>query len=133
MWGLEGAAIVWVGLRQRRRLATAFGLALQLLAGGAFYVGYAMQAPGFPWIAAIVIALRRHETQAVLAFRQMLHVGATLLLAAVGAIELHWLAARYAAPHTAWTIASFAVAPCIVLMALASRRAERTWPVRDNL
>ena len=259
MWGLEGAAIVWVGLRQRRRVATAFGLALQLLAGGAFYWGYAMQAPGFPWIdatfigalllaiaglvtsrvmarrspwpeaiqlagplfvwglcwwlfaahhdiqaflelpyraaayvalfaatalffsqlslrmdwsearwpalglvpalvlgllaamvshdhpfadygwaawifalGAVWLTLRRHEAQALPQFRQLLHAMVALVLAAVGALELHWLAATYTAPHTAWTIAAYATAPAIVLMALASRRAELSWPVRDN-
>lgn len=35
LWTLEGAAIVWVGLRQQRRLARAFGLLLQVVA--AFY------------------------------------------------------------------------------------------------
>ena len=35
-WALEGAAIVWVGLRQDRRLAIASGIALQLLAGAAY-------------------------------------------------------------------------------------------------
>lgn len=35
-WALEGAAMVWVGLRQDRRLATASGIALQLLAGIAY-------------------------------------------------------------------------------------------------
>jgi uncharacterized membrane protein len=35
-WALEGAAIVWVGLRQDRRLATLFGVALQFAAGAAF-------------------------------------------------------------------------------------------------
>jgi uncharacterized membrane protein len=35
-WALEGAAIVWVGLRQQRRLARAFGLLLQIGAGLAF-------------------------------------------------------------------------------------------------
>lgn len=35
-WALEGAAIVWNGVRQDRRLARAFGLCLQLLAGFAF-------------------------------------------------------------------------------------------------
>ena len=32
-WALEGAALVWVGLRQRRALARAFGLLVQLGAG----------------------------------------------------------------------------------------------------
>jgi len=275
MWGLEGAAIVWVGLRQRRRLATAFGVLLQMLAGGAFYLGYARQAAGFPWIDAIfigalllaiaglvtsramgsrspwptatslagplfvwglcwwlfaahhdiqafleiqyrapayvtlfaatalvfsliykrtlapalsqgsgsetgstwnearwpalallptlglglvatmlhhdhpfadfgwgawtyafivaLVTLRWHENETAPAYRQMLHAGFALLVAAVSAFELHWVAAMYAAPHTAWTIAAYAVAPCIVLMALSSQRAEESWPVRDNL
>jgi uncharacterized membrane protein len=36
-WALEGAAIVWVGLRQDRRLAVFSGMALQLLAGAAHF------------------------------------------------------------------------------------------------
>ena len=35
-WALEGAAIVWTGVRQRRLPARIFGLALQFLAGAAF-------------------------------------------------------------------------------------------------
>lgn len=35
-WALEGAAIVWVGVRQQRLAARIFGLALQFLAGLAF-------------------------------------------------------------------------------------------------
>jgi uncharacterized membrane protein len=35
-WALEGAAIVWVGVRQQRWPARVFGVALQLLAGLAF-------------------------------------------------------------------------------------------------
>ena len=35
-WALEGAAIVWVGVRQQRLAPRCFGLALQLLAGLAF-------------------------------------------------------------------------------------------------
>lgn len=35
-WALEGAAIVWAGVRQGRRLAQWFGVALQLAAGVAF-------------------------------------------------------------------------------------------------
>lgn len=37
-WALEGAAIVWVSVRQQRVLARAFGLALQFAAGIAFLV-----------------------------------------------------------------------------------------------
>ncbi|HUO80868.1 MAG TPA: DUF2339 domain-containing protein [Steroidobacteraceae bacterium] len=35
-WALEGAAVLWVGVRQGRRLAVAAGLALELLAGLAY-------------------------------------------------------------------------------------------------
>lgn len=38
-WALEGAAILWVGLRQERRLAVAAGLLLQIAAGFAFAAG----------------------------------------------------------------------------------------------
>lgn len=44
-WALEGAAIVWVGLRQDRRLAIFSGMALQLLAGAA-YVSESVAAHG---------------------------------------------------------------------------------------
>lgn len=36
-WALEGAALVWVGLRQQRRIARAFGLLLQLAAAVAYF------------------------------------------------------------------------------------------------
>lgn len=36
MWGVEGAGLLWLGVRQNRRLARAFAMLLQLLAG----VGY---------------------------------------------------------------------------------------------
>jgi uncharacterized membrane protein len=39
-WALEGAAIVWVGLRQQRRAAWLFGLVLQLAASFAFGLGF---------------------------------------------------------------------------------------------
>ena len=39
-WALEGAAIVWTGVRQDRRLARAFGLFLQLAAGFAFLFAF---------------------------------------------------------------------------------------------
>ncbi|HZZ95149.1 MAG TPA: DUF2339 domain-containing protein [Usitatibacter sp.] len=258
-WGLEGAAIAWVGVRQRRRVATGFGLTLQLAAGAAFYLGYTHLAPGFPWIdatflgalllalaglvtsrvmgrqrafpsaaqlagpyfvlgicwwlfaahhdiqafmpepyrvtsyvilfAATVVpfsllstrigwvearwpayallpallqafalaviardhpfahagwaawicafavlawSLHRHEGQMARPYRDLVHALSALLVAAVGAMELHWLAATYAAPHSAWTIASYAVAPCIVLLAIAARAMDARWPVKGN-
>src|SRR5574337_39146 len=45
-WALEGAALVWVGQRQGRKLATAAGLLLQLGAGVAFVDGGGLSATG---------------------------------------------------------------------------------------
>jgi uncharacterized membrane protein len=39
-WALEGAAIVWIGVRQKRSLARAFGLLLEFLAGLAYIEGF---------------------------------------------------------------------------------------------
>jgi uncharacterized membrane protein len=39
-WALEGAAIVWIGVRQRHLAPRVFGLLLQLAAGGAFWLGW---------------------------------------------------------------------------------------------
>lgn len=41
-WALEGAAIVWVSIRQQKRLGVAFALSLQLFAG----LGFLMESPG---------------------------------------------------------------------------------------
>jgi len=53
-WALEGAALVWIGVRQRRRLARAFGLVLLLLAGpwlGAVHGFHPHPAGGFDSLA----------------------------------------------------------------------------------
>ncbi len=47
-WALEGAALVWVGVRQRRSLALMSGLVLQLLAGAIFLQFEAGRSPGDP-------------------------------------------------------------------------------------
>jgi uncharacterized membrane protein len=41
-WALEGAAIVWISIRQQKRLGVAFALALQLFAG----CGFLLENPG---------------------------------------------------------------------------------------
>ncbi len=47
-WALEGAAILWVGLRQKRQLATAFGFMLQFAAGAALLKSLHWQAADMP-------------------------------------------------------------------------------------
>jgi len=62
-WAAEGAAVVWIGLQQRRTLARAFGILLQVLAGIAYAEGYRYHgAAGIPlvdapFVGAVIIAL----------------------------------------------------------------------------
>ncbi len=48
VWALEGAAIFWVGVRQDRKLARAFGLLMQLLAGIAFLASTQFKLDHYP-------------------------------------------------------------------------------------
>jgi uncharacterized membrane protein len=48
-WAIEGAAMVWVGVRQQRLLARLFGILLQLLAGALLARRTAGQATGGRW------------------------------------------------------------------------------------
>ncbi|MEP7276232.1 MAG: DUF2339 domain-containing protein, partial [Betaproteobacteria bacterium] len=74
-WTLEGAAIVWVGVRQARFPARAFGLVLQLAAGVAFALGgtlWVRHLPDLAWpvvnrefIGALLVALGAFVTALV--------------------------------------------------------------------
>jgi uncharacterized membrane protein len=61
-WALEGAAIYWIGIRQRRGLARAFALFLELAAGAAFIHAYPRMSADIPladavFIGAMLVAL----------------------------------------------------------------------------
>ncbi|NRF66165.1 DUF2339 domain-containing protein [Aquincola sp. S2] len=57
-WSLEGAGLVWLGLRQRRGLPRAFGYALLLLAGVSMLIGHEHHGtPASPWNAVLFNAL----------------------------------------------------------------------------
>ena len=47
-WALEGAAVLWIGARQSRWLARAFGMLLQLGAGAAFLTHWGVPATSMP-------------------------------------------------------------------------------------
>jgi uncharacterized membrane protein len=49
LWTLEGTAIVWVGLRQRRLIARVFGLAVQAAGAAMFLLNYPNYDLGNPW------------------------------------------------------------------------------------
>lgn len=77
MWAVEGAGLLWIGVRQDRKLARVFGVLLQLLAGLGFLIGM----DGLPaqravlnsaWIGTVLLAasglasglwLSRHRAQ----------------------------------------------------------------------
>lgn len=58
-WALEGAALVWVGCRQNRRLPRAFGVLLQIAAGGALAltVAHDHPVPAGTYVAALVVGV----------------------------------------------------------------------------
>ena len=78
LWTLEGAAIVWVGLRQRRLLARFFGIALQFASAALFLLNYSRYGLENPWFndfvlgclliatAGIITAWLMHKHRAVL-------------------------------------------------------------------
>lgn len=61
-WAMEGAALVWVGVRQARLLARLFGVFLQIAAGVAFFFAIDAPAGGLPlwngvWLGSAVVSL----------------------------------------------------------------------------
>ncbi|WP_175931575.1 DUF2339 domain-containing protein [Burkholderia sp. BCC0801] len=63
-WAIEGAAVVWLGVRQKRLLAFGFGLVMQVAAAGAFFTSLlgpadtaALPVLNGPTIAMLLIAL----------------------------------------------------------------------------
>jgi uncharacterized membrane protein len=80
-WAIEGAAVTWLGVRQRRYVPFGFGLLMQAAAAGAFFVGWLTPSDphrlpvlNSPYIATLLIALAglftgwwlngRHEARA---------------------------------------------------------------------
>lgn len=71
-WAMEGAAVMWIGLREGRKVARAFGLLLQIGAGVAFFHAYPTMPPGPPladalFVGAIIMALTGFFTWRLLA------------------------------------------------------------------
>jgi len=260
-WALEGAAIVWIGIRQQRKIARAFGILLQLAAGVAYIEGYRRLPGGYPlvdaaFIGAMLVALAglwtnrlilgageavtktersmatpifawglawlifagadeirthlepRMAFNAQIAFlaataalfgwlavrwswgaaawtarallpalfalacvmlvddrhpfgrlgwfawplaiavhawilrtvdperrspyTTFLHAGGMVLVAFVGAQELHWLAQTYTAHHAAWSAAALAVAPALVVWIASMHAFDYRWPIDDH-
>lgn len=138
-WAIEGAGLVWLGYRQRRRLARAFGGALVLLGGAALLfahdrhgIGNSALDPLFfngvlVALASLAAALfvHRHATaESGERIAGPVFVGwATLWLAAVAAQEIE----RFVAPgYRLAAVLAAASAVALLYTALAHRFAWRT-------
>jgi uncharacterized membrane protein len=144
MWALEGAAILWTGVRQDRRLARGFGLFLQAAAGCAFlfaldrgrgelaifnsfYLGCLfISAAGF--FSSWYLERNRerlHGTE--LAFGTVVFVWA--LLWWIGG-SVHEIEARVAAPEQNHVVLLFAVGSCLLfsLLCTSIRWAQARFP-----
>ena len=140
-WALEGAAALWVGLRQRRRLAVGAGLALQLLA----FVAYVADAPDLVrgpagmavlnsrYLSAVLVSaagficaasLRRPGPEWLEPWRRGLGDGlvawALLWWLGAGLIEID----RYVAPDLARAVAMAFVAATALAASLAGTRLD---------
>ena len=82
-WALEGAAIVWIGVRQQRWLARAFGVFLQLAAGVAFLSEVTRAAGAIPVFNSAYIGC---------------------LMIALGALFSAWYLQRDIHPSLAWSV-----------------------------
>lgn len=90
-WALEGAAIVWVSVRQRRGAGQIFGVLLQFAAGAAFLYGGWPQAADLPVLNSAVL-------------------GAAMV--ALGGLYCAWLLERTAADQRDWRFGAAAVLFC---------------------
>jgi uncharacterized membrane protein len=57
------------------------------------------------------------------------HTGAYLLLAFLGTWELHWMAEKATASHTAWSAAALLVVPALLVFWAANAKARERWPL----
>jgi uncharacterized membrane protein len=139
-WALEGAGLVWLGLRQSRRVARAFGYALLALAGVAMAFGFerhgaptavfnaylfnALMAAAASLAAALFVA--RHNATALMpneSVAEPLLIGAaTLWLLGAASLQInHFVTPRF--ELAAWLVSVSAIA---LLYALLSLRLS--WP-----
>jgi uncharacterized membrane protein len=84
------------------------------------------------WIFAIAVqawVLRRNAGEAPSGYASVLHTGTVLVIAALGALELHWVAVEYTAYHSAWSVAAVMVVPALLALAISSRQMDERWPV----
>jgi uncharacterized membrane protein len=132
VFALEGAALIWLGLRQGRRLPQISGLLLQLAAAGAMsiaFIGFDASAPIFAnarFIAAVLIA-GAAMTSAWLYLRAQRHAALSGVLYAWGL--LWWLGALLAEIDRAVPpeLEAAATLAAIALTTWLAAEAQRHW------
>ena len=139
-WALEGAAILWIGARQSRWLARAFGTVLQFAAGVAFIDGWSAKATQIPllnsqYLGTVFIAgaglfsswYLSHRVSERKAFEPLaaiaLFVWGLLWWLGGGVAEID----RYFNSHTGFNLATIFVAATAIAFALIERRFD--WPI----
>lgn len=91
------------------------------------YLAWAVALAAHYWM------LHRHETAASLKLHHLFHTWTYLLLAALGAWEMHWLSGEYQLRHNAWSVASLIAVPVLLLTATIHPRLEKLWPLNTHL
>ncbi len=80
-------------------------------------------------LVAQVLLLKRLDSEFTPGSAAALHAGSALLLAAIGAWELHWLAGSEGLRHSAWSIAAAMLVPALLLVAMSSQPLRLRWPI----
>jgi uncharacterized membrane protein len=127
------------GLSWRAAEITSWGLwpVLAVIAAGSF-AGQAHPSMHGGWIAwpfALAVhwwVLRRAELEGPNRYIELSHACGVLLVACLGAWELHWLAATYTARGTAWSIASVIAVPAVLVLLASSRALDERWPIATH-
>jgi uncharacterized membrane protein len=140
-WALEGSAIIWVGIRQNRKLARAFGLLLEIGAGVAFFDAYQVMPPGPPLADAIFVGtiimslaglwtwrnLARADTAAEKLISPIAFVWGVVWLIWAGGHEIETFV-TYEYRRAAWIAFMAAVALGFGLLSLRFGWREARWP-----
>jgi uncharacterized membrane protein len=86
----------------------------------------------FAWPLCLLIHYRnllRHDTEEPGALMGVIHAGTLLLIAALGAWEIHWLTGEYELRKSAWSVSAVIMAPGFLLALMSSRMMADRWPV----
>ncbi len=88
-------------------------------------------------IALHLVLMKVHEpeeTEPPTLLRQyfaVLHTVTLLLIAVIGATEIHWLTGEFDLRHSAWSVAALMLVPCVLLLIVSLNRTQQTWPIRS--